>query len=126
MMRLSAGVVGRFKFRVIAFIGFTLSAMISAAVRGDIYVLNYASAPGNGPEGTISQYSETGKLINPAAVSGLFGPRQMALSGQDFYVVTYPNSNADSQNIGQYGRDGTTINSALISGVSYSTDKVAS
>ncbi|HEY4328130.1 MAG TPA: PEP-CTERM sorting domain-containing protein [Phycisphaerae bacterium] len=102
---------------VLPLAGLTFLASMPVAARGDIYVLNFASAAGNGAEGTISQYSQSGQLMNPAVVSGLLDPRQMALSGQNFYVATTdPALNSTAQDIGQYTTSGVRVNAALISG----------
>ncbi|HTU24583.1 MAG TPA: hypothetical protein VMF30_04250, partial [Pirellulales bacterium] len=71
----------------------------------DVFFLNTS-------EGTISEYTTAGAVVNASLVSGLTEPAGLALSGNDLFV------SESNGTIGEYTTSGATVNAALISGLS--------
>ena len=64
----------------------------------------------NAESGTIGEYGLDGSTVNAALISGLDGPSDILISGNDMFVV-----NQSGGTIGEYTLSGQTINADLIS-----------
>src|SRR3954452_920554 len=85
----------------------------NAARADQIFVTNVNIGVGT-IGGTIGAYTTAGATVNPALISGLHGPRGIAVSGSDLFVA-----DAMGGTIGQYTTAGATVNPALISGLNF-------
>jgi pectin methylesterase-like acyl-CoA thioesterase len=90
------------------FIGLAMAAALCAmprTTRAQIFITNARN-------GTIGEYTTSGATINPALVSGLNSPTDIAVSGENLFVT-----NLDTGTVGEYTTSGTTVNPALVSGL---------
>ena len=67
--------------------------------------------------GVVGEYSSSGIPINPSLISGLPGVRDIAISGNRLYVLSFI-GRTRQYNVGVYTTSGQTLNPSLISGVS--------
>ena len=61
------------------------AAACSPAARADVYVTNWAA-------NTVSQYSDSGALINPSLITGLNFPGSLTVVGSDIFVINAGNA----------------------------------
>jgi hypothetical protein len=95
-------------FTLTRLLAMLLAALPIGAARADtIFVANFI-----GPPGTIGKYTTAGAAVNAALVSGLNGPKGIAVSGSDLFVAS-----EGSGTIGEYTTAGATVNAALVSGL---------
>jgi hypothetical protein len=64
-------------------------------------------------EGTIGEYTLAGTPVNPTLISGLTFPFDIAVSGNDLFVLS-----SVTGTIGEYTTTGATVNASLITGLS--------
>ncbi|HET6247411.1 MAG TPA: hypothetical protein VFE47_06935 [Tepidisphaeraceae bacterium] len=76
--------------------------MLLSGTAGEIFVSNQLN-------GTIGEYTTDGAAVNPALISGLGKPGNIAVSGSDLFVASETN-----QTIGEYTTTGATVNARLI------------
>lgn len=65
------------------------------------------------PDGSISEYTTSGELLNPSLITGQFDLNGMTV-GQDGYLYVIRSDGT----VGQYSTSGETVNASLISGLS--------
>jgi hypothetical protein len=70
-----------------------------------LFVVNHGN-------GTISEYTTSGVLVNPMLVKGLHGPEGIAVSGEDLFVVNHGNGT-----ISEYTTSGVLVNPMLVKGL---------
>jgi hypothetical protein len=82
---------------------------------GNLFVgHNLSSNTGEFLSGVVGEYSNSGVPINPSLILGLDFVRDIAISGDRLYVVTYSDA---GQKVGVYTTSGQTINASLIIGL---------
>jgi hypothetical protein len=59
--------------------------------------------------GTVSEYTTSGDLVNPELISGLIDPLSIAVSGHNLFVLDLNNGT-----IGKYTTGGETVDAELI------------
>jgi hypothetical protein len=67
-------------------------------------------------DGTVSEYSTSGTLINSSVLTGLYEPFGLVASGNDLFVSE---SNGPGT-VGEYTTSGGTVNASLITGLGFS------
>src|SRR5215475_12685714 len=81
----------------------------TGATRADEIFVTNVDVPPN-LDNTIGAYTTSGATVNPALISGLQFPTDIAVSGSNLFVV-----DGDAEAIGLYTTSGATVNPALIS-----------
>jgi len=85
-----------------------LGLLSSNAAYGQIFITNFVN-------GTISEYSFDGSVVNGSLVSGLSSPASLAILGSNLLVANYATV---SDEVGEYTISGDTINASFIIGLS--------
>lgn len=88
-------------------------ALLAGTARGQLFVESWDA-------GTVGQYLTSGATVNATLLSGLGGPQQLALAGDDLFVTSQGNMLPARPNtgvVGEYTTSGATVNASLISGL---------
>ena len=78
---------------------------MAGTTRAQIFVTNFDA-------GTIGEYTTSGVPVNPALITGLNGPAEIAVSGGNLFVT-----NVLGDTVGKYTTSGVPVNPALITGL---------
>lgn len=97
--------------RLFALMLLAVVASTGAARADEIFVTNTDVLPNLA--NTIGAYTTSGATVNPALISGLDTPNDIAVSGSNLFVA-----NLTGGTIGEYTASGDSVNPALISGLS--------
>jgi PEP-CTERM motif len=88
----------------------TAASIYDLAILGnDIFVPSVA-------DGTVSEYTLSGQVVNASLITGLNNPDGLAITGNDLYVVS-----AGDNTVGEYTLTGQAINTSLITGLDGAT-----
>src|SRR5438132_545383 len=89
---------------------FTALCAIPGTARAQIFVTNLNGDDFN--TGTVGEYTTSGVTVNPALITGLRGPEDIAVFGGNLFVTNFSNGT-----IGEYMTSGVPVNPALITGL---------